>query len=71
MILVNYGFFKNKAKIPDIAYDGILPIDAKLSDPSVKVCIRNNGDASFAYLDAANEFEYFSNDLRPFNCIIK
>ena len=64
-------FFKNKAIIPDIAYDGILPMGTKLSDPDVKVCIRNNGDASFAFLDAANEFEYFSNDLKPFNCIIK
>ncbi len=63
--------FKNGAAIPDIAYDGILPNGTILSDPDVKVCIKNNGEASFAYLDAANEFNDFSNDLEPFDCIIK
>ena len=64
-------FFKNGASIPDIAYDGILPKGNKLQDPELKICIQNNGDASFAYLDAAHDFEAFSNDLKPFDCSIK
>ncbi len=64
-------FFKNGASIPDIAYDGILPKGTKLQDPELKICIQNNGDASFAYLDAEHDFEAFSNDLKPFDCSIK
>ena len=63
--------FKNGASIPDIAYDGILPKGKNLQDPELKICIQNNGDASFAYLDAEHDFEAFSNDLRPFDCSIK
>tara|TARA_A200000159_G_scaffold163209_1_gene188842 strand:- start:2315 stop:3589 length:1275 start_codon:yes stop_codon:yes gene_type:complete len=62
-------YFKNGARIPDIAYDGILPEGVQLQDPSVKLCIDDNGVASFAFLDAANDFENFSNDLTPFNCL--
>jgi parallel beta-helix repeat protein len=62
-------YFKNGARIPDIAYDGILPEGLQLQDPSVKLCIDDNGVASFAFLDAANDFENFSNDLTPFNCL--
>lgn len=62
-------YFKNGASIPDIAYDGILPEGLQLQDPSVKLCIDDNGVASFAFLDAANDFENFSNDLTPFNCL--
>lgn len=63
--------FKNGGSIPDIAYDGILPNGAQLSDPDFKICIRDNNEASFAYLDASNEFDGFSNDLSPFDCIIR
>ena len=63
-------YFKNGANIPDIAYDGILPQGIKLQDPQVKLCIQNNGEASFVYLDAANDFTNFSNDLIPFNCSV-
>jgi hypothetical protein len=62
-------YFKNGARIPDIAYDGIFPEGVQLQDPSVKLCIDDNGAASFAFLDAANDFENFSNDLTPFNCL--
>ena len=62
-------YFKNDARIPDIAYDGIFPEGVQLQDPSVKLCIDDNGAASFAFLDAANDFENFSNDLTPFNCL--
>lgn len=62
-------YFKNDARIPDIAYDGIFPEGVQLQDPSVKLCIDDNGAASFVFLDAANDFENFSNDLTPFNCL--
>ena len=61
-------YFKNGGDIPDIAYDGILPKGTKLQDPDVKLCIQNNENASFVFLDAANDFKAFSNDLTPFNC---
>ena len=61
-------YFKNGGDIPDIAYDGILPKGKKLQDPDVKLCIQNNENASFVFLDAANDFKAFSNDLTPFNC---
>ena len=63
--------FKNRAVIPDITYDGILPQGVKLHDPEVRICIQNNGKVSFAYLDAANDFINFSNNLNPFDCSIK
>ena len=62
-------YFKNGARIPEIAYDDIFPEGVQLQDPSVKLCIDDNGAASFAFLDAANDFENFSNDLTPFNCL--
>jgi parallel beta-helix repeat protein len=62
-------YFKNGARIPDIAYDGIFPEGVQLQDPSVRLCIDDNGAASFAFLDAANDFENFSNDLTPFYCL--
>jgi len=64
-------YIKNGAQIPDLAYDGILPQGIKLQDPQVRLCIQNNGEASFVFLDAENDFENFSNDLQPFNCKLK
>lgn len=61
-------YFKNNMRIPDIAYDGILPEGTELQAPGVKLCIQNNENAQFVFLDAANDFEFFSNDLTPFNC---
>jgi hypothetical protein len=57
-------------RIPDIAYDGILPKGTELQAPSVKICIQNNENAQFVFLDAANDFESFSNDSTPFNCSV-
>ena len=59
---------KNSINIPDIAYDGILPPGASLQDEAHKICVQNNGKASFVYLDAAHEFEGFTNDQTPFDC---
>lgn len=59
---------KNAATIPDIAYDGIIDNEGSLQDEQHRLCLENNGDVNFVYLDAANEFEGFTNDKTPFNC---
>lgn len=61
---------KNGATIPDIAYDGMIDPSGALQDDQHKLCIQNNGGAHFVYLDAANNFEGFTNDLTPFNCTL-
>lgn len=59
---------KNKANIPDIAYDGILPNGATLQDAEHVVCLQNNPDVNFVYLDAGNDFNDFSSDQTVFDC---
>tara|TARA_B100001093_G_scaffold294735_1_gene281118 strand:+ start:93 stop:1433 length:1341 start_codon:yes stop_codon:yes gene_type:complete len=67
--------FKNGMKIPDIAYDGILPEDYYIQgqqiNPQYKVCIQNNGTINFAALDAANDFNEFSNDVGNYECEVE
>jgi len=55
------GFGKH---VPDIVYDGILD-DKK---PGAQICLRNNGAATFANLDAANQFKRVGRDQAPYNC---
>ncbi len=66
---------KNGFKIPDVAYDLILAEDYYLEDntknPEYEICVKNNGDINFVVLDAANDFEKFSNDLGPYDCDIE
>ena len=57
-------------KIPDIAYDGILPEGANLQDSEHKICLRDNGALNFVFMDAANDFENFSNEVSPYLCIL-
>lgn len=62
-------------KVPDILYDGI--VDAKTVDSqgNVKsgfgICIRNNQNAKFANLDAANDFKNISRDLSKHDCTLE
>ena len=67
--------FKNGMKIPDIAYDGILPKDYFIQgsniNPEYKVCIKNNGEINFVALDAANDFKKFSNDIENYECQVE
>ena len=68
-LLLLSKFGKN---VPDILYDGIpdpASLDASgqfLADQTI--CIRNNGGARFANLDAANDFKGLSQDLAPHDC---
>ena len=67
--------FKNGMKIPDIAYDAILPEDYYIQgqqiNPEYKVCIKNNGVINFAALDAANDFNEFSNEVGNYECEVE
>ena len=59
-------------KPPDILFDGILNAEWKDKNgnylPDRRICIRNNGGATFANLDAENKFKNLSRDLKPFDC---
>jgi parallel beta-helix repeat protein len=58
--------------VPDIVYDGIPDTkiqDANKSYPAdMRICIRNNKVASYANLDAANNFKNVSRDPAPADC---
>ncbi len=51
--------------IPDILWDGVV---SDTASPENIICISSNGDASFANMDAANDFENSSTDATPFTC---
>jgi parallel beta-helix repeat protein len=60
--------------VPDILFDGIL--DPALAGangsypPAHRICIRNNANARFAALDAANGFRNISTDTSGYDCDI-
>lgn len=57
--------------VPDIVYDGILDDQLLLNGkyPADKsICIVNNGHATFANLDAANNFRNIQKDLTLYTC---
>ncbi|TAE41697.1 MAG: hypothetical protein EAZ70_00160 [Runella slithyformis] len=68
--------FKYKLRVgknvPDIIYDGI--IDDKTRNekgevkPDAKICLRNNQNATFMNLDAANNFKNRSRDVSKMDC---
>ncbi len=57
---------------PDILYDGI--VDEKKLTPQgtlpdeLKICIRNNGNATFANMDLEHDFANIRKDLAPHDC---
>lgn len=59
-------------QVPDILYDGILDPDRTGEDGLMRaedrICIRNNGEATFANLDAEHNFKNISRDLAPYDC---
>jgi parallel beta-helix repeat protein len=65
-------FAKFGRKVPHILYDGIMDpartgADGHLNEAD-RICIRNNGDATFANLDAENNFKNIRQDLTPYDC---
>ncbi len=59
-------------QLADILYDGIVDGEALGPDglpvPGKRLCIRENGKATFANMDAANGFKNISRDLAPHQC---
>ncbi|ULQ54794.1 parallel beta-helix domain-containing protein [Flavihumibacter fluvii] len=51
--------------VPHIVYDGILD---ETQPGGNNICIRNNENASFANLDAGNNFRNVSRDMKAFEC---
>jgi parallel beta-helix repeat protein len=58
--------------VPDILFDGIidpntLGADGKMK-PELQICIRNNKNASFGFLDAGGGFQNFNKDMSKYDC---
>ncbi|MDP5169137.1 MAG: right-handed parallel beta-helix repeat-containing protein [Bacteroidia bacterium] len=58
--------------VPDILYDGIVDKETLAENGSVKpefqICIRNNGEATFANLDAEHNFVNLNQDISVHDC---
>jgi hypothetical protein len=58
--------------VPDIVFDGVpdekLAPNAAQYGQDARICIRNNKGATFADLDAANDFRNISRDHKPYDC---
>ncbi len=65
-------FLKFGKNVPDILYDGIVNAQLRQAGgqvkPEAQICIRNNGSATFANLDAENNFKNISRDPTPYDC---
>jgi hypothetical protein len=65
-------YSKFKRDIPDILYDGIIDPEKAgengLLPQEEGICIRNNGEARFAFLDAKHNFKNISFELAPYDC---
>jgi parallel beta-helix repeat protein len=55
--------------LPDIFYDGVLDPAKKVTEDS-RVCIQNNGDATFVNVDAGNKNKKVVRDLKGYNCAL-
>ncbi|MTI31237.1 parallel beta-helix domain-containing protein [Xanthovirga aplysinae] len=57
---------------PDIIVDGIEDPDGKHDDGTIKAdysfCFQNNGNATFANLDAGNDFKNLHQDMSKYDC---
>lgn len=67
------GVFGNN--IPDIIFDGFY--DPSVVDPKTnavaaenRICIKNNGTATFANVDGPNNFKNVTTDVKPFDCTL-
>ncbi|MEL6926506.1 MAG: parallel beta-helix domain-containing protein, partial [Bacteroidota bacterium] len=65
-------FLKFGKKVPDIIVDGIYAEESLTPDGRLKttheICIKNNGNATFANLDASNDFKNLTRDRSHFDC---
>jgi parallel beta-helix repeat protein len=51
--------------LPSIVYDGVVNPQRATE---AKICIQNNGDATFVNYDAGHEFKKPNRDMKPHNC---
>ncbi len=65
-------FAKFRKDVPDILYDGIIDPatldESGVVKPEFQICIRNNGPATFAFLDAEHNFKNISQNLQLYDC---
>jgi parallel beta-helix repeat protein len=54
--------------LPDVLWDGVVRDGSGPAE--ARICIRNNGAASFANLDAAHDFARISRALAPHDCAL-
>jgi parallel beta-helix repeat protein len=60
--------FKLGTPFPDLLWDGVVREGAAVGD--ARLCLDGNGSASFANLDAANDFAAISRDVAPHRCTL-
>jgi parallel beta-helix repeat protein len=60
--------FKLGTPFPDLLWDGVLRDGASAKD--ARICLRGNGEASFANMDAAHDFAAISRDQAPHDCAL-
>ncbi len=53
---------------PDVVWDGVVRDGKTAAD--ARICVRGNGPAGFANLDAAHDFANVMRDLRPHDCAL-
>jgi len=64
------ALFKFMLSVPDILYDGIIdPINGNKDEN--KLCLRNNGEITFANIDAQNEFKNITTDMKVHDCALE
>ena len=67
-------FWKFGRKVPDILFDGIIKDSHKTPDgnfkPEFQICVRNNKNASFANLDAENNFKNITKSVDQYDCTL-
>lgn len=61
------AFLKFGRRTPHVLYDGILPAGAEGANPH-NICLGDNYNGSFAFLDAGHRFRKISRDATPFRC---
>ena len=58
--------------VPDIIYDGVVDKNTLDANGQVKkearICIKNNQNATFANIDAANDFKNIGRDITKYSC---
>ncbi len=63
------ALFKFMLSVPDIIYDGIVdPVNGSKTEN--KLCLRNNGEATFANIDAQNDFKNITTDIKAHDCTL-